>query len=75
MPRKATHPQREDNYSAHTATGSMVTSACAAAVDHQNLAELVWKHFAEEITQAVHEAQQALAPKKKFSALAKSQKR
>ena len=58
----------------HTAAGAMDKSGAASAGNDQDLAELVWKHFAEEVTQAVHEAQQVLAPKK-ISALAKSQKR
>jgi hypothetical protein len=42
---------------------------------HQILADLVWKYFGEEITQALQEAQQALAPTKGRSKIAKSGKR
>jgi len=37
------------------------------AGDEQDLAELVWKYFSEEITQAVIEVQEALSPEQSGS--------
>jgi len=53
----------------------MDKSEAAGAANDNNLAELVWRHFAEEITEALHEAQQALAPGKAHRSSAKSRKR
>ena len=50
-------------------------SGTVARETSQDLAQLVWKYFGEEITQAFQEAQQALAPAKDHSTTAKSQKR
>jgi hypothetical protein len=45
------------------------------AETYQDLADLVWKYFGEEITQSVQETQQALTPTNGRSTTAKSQKR
>jgi hypothetical protein len=37
-------------------------SPCQGAGDEQDLAELVWKYFGEEITQTLTETQEALTP-------------
>ena len=39
----------------------------AAAADKDQLTDLVWKYFAEEITEALMEVQEALAPEEKGS--------
>ena len=43
------------------------TSPIAEANRNQDLAELVWKYFSEEITQAVIEVQEALSPEQSGS--------
>lgn len=53
----------------------MDKSGAACAGNDQDLAQLVWKHFADEIGEALREAQQAMAPAKSQSSRAKSQKR
>ena len=47
--------------------GAAATSPIAEANRNQDLAELVWKYFGEEITQAVTEAQEALSPEQSGS--------
>ena len=42
--------------------GAAATSPIAEANRNQDLAELVWKYFSEEITQALTETQEALTP-------------
>jgi len=42
--------------------GAAATSPIAEANRNQDLAELVWKYFSEEITQAVIEVQEGLSP-------------
>jgi hypothetical protein len=42
--------------------GAMDNSPFQGASDEQDLAELVWKYFGEEITQALTETQEALTP-------------
>jgi hypothetical protein len=59
----------------HTAAGPMDKSSAAGAANGNNFAELVCKHFREQITQALQETQQALVPAKGNSTIAKSQKR
>jgi len=55
--------------------GAMGESGTVPKDSYQDLTQLVWKHFAEEITQALQEAQQVLAPAKGRSTTANSQKR
>jgi uncharacterized membrane protein YfbV (UPF0208 family) len=50
-------------------------SGTVATDTSQDLAQLIWKYFREEITQALQEAQQALAPVKNQPRTAKSRKR
>jgi hypothetical protein len=50
----------------HSGTGPQNSSG-ATVDDRQTLADLVWKYFADEITEAVIEVQQALVPKKSRS--------
>jgi hypothetical protein len=59
----------------HTVAGAPAKSGFTETADDENLAELVWKHFSEEITQALQQTQQDLAPVKDRSIRAKSQKR
>jgi len=47
--------------------GSGATSPIAEANRNQDLAELVWKYFSEEITQAIIEVQEALSPEQSGS--------
>lgn len=47
----------------------------AGADAAHDLAQLVWKHFPDEIGEALREAQRAVAPAKSQSTRAKSQKR
>ena len=42
--------------------GAVDNSIFRGAGDEQDLAELVWKYFGEEITQALTETQEALTP-------------
>ena len=42
--------------------GTVVNSISQGAADEQDLAELVWKYFGEEIIQALTEIQEALTP-------------
>ena len=44
------------------ANTSVDNSIFRGAGDEQDLAELVWKYFGEEITQALTETQEALTP-------------
>lgn len=53
----------------------MDKSGTAGPANDQNLAELVWKYFEEELIRVLQEAQQALAPKKGLSTTPKPQKR
>ena len=48
----------------HIAAGAVDNSATGGTDNDQILAELVWKYFAEEISEALNEAQAALAPKR-----------
>ena len=45
----------------HIGAGAMDNSATGGADNDQDLAQLVWKHFADEIRDALREAQEALA--------------
>ena len=45
----------------HIAAGVMDSSATVGADDDQDLAQLVWKYFGDEIRDALREAQEALA--------------
>jgi hypothetical protein len=45
----------------------VATSPIAEVNRNQDLAELVWKYFSEEITQAVIEVQEALSPEQSGS--------
>lgn len=47
--------------------GAAATSPIAEANRNQDLAELVWKYFSEEITQAVIEVQEAVSPEQSGS--------
>ena len=47
--------------------GAGDNSPFQGAGDEQDLAELVWKYFSEEITQAVIEVQEALSPEQSGS--------
>jgi hypothetical protein len=47
--------------------GAAATSPIAEVNRNQDLAELVWKYFSEEITQAVIEVQEALSPEQSGS--------
>jgi len=47
--------------------GAVDNSIFRGAGDEQDLAELVWKYFSEEITQAVIEGQEALSPEQSGS--------
>ena len=47
--------------------GAAATPPIAEANRNQDLAELVWKYFSEEITQAVIEVQEALSPEQSGS--------
>jgi hypothetical protein len=47
--------------------GAAATSPIAEANRNQDLAELVWKYFSEETTQAVIEVQEALSPEQSGS--------
>jgi hypothetical protein len=51
----------------HAGAGAAATSPMAEANRKQDLAELVWKYFGEEITQALTEAQKALTPEQSGS--------
>ena len=55
--------------------GPMAQSSWACAGNNQNLPEIVWKYFGEEITEALREVQQGLAPAKGCSTTGNSQKR
>jgi len=57
------------------AAGAMDNAGFVETTSHQILADLVWKYFGEEITQALQEAQQALEAEKVRSTTAKSQER
>ena len=46
----------------HTAVGAVDNSATVGADNDQDLAELVWMYFREEISQTLAEVQEALAP-------------
>ena len=60
--------QRLDTYPAdHNSAGVVDNSGSVGADDDEDLAQLVWKHFAEEISQALTEVQKALAPEQSGS--------
>jgi len=76
MKKSATQTRKQclDQDPADHSVGAMDNSGAAGAANDQDLAELVCKHFREEITQALQEAQQALTPQKGRSARATAQK-
>ena len=55
-----------------SAAGAMHTAATTGAENAQDLAELVWKYFREEISETLRELQAALAPHKHGSTTRKS---
>jgi hypothetical protein len=66
MKKSATGPQTRSPTNIyppdHMAAWPMDKSGAAGAANDNNLAELVWKHFREEITQALQETQQVRIP-------------
>src|SRR5262245_13579965 len=65
--RDATSKSYQPALPAKPGAGAAATSRVAEANRNQNVAELVWKYFSEEITQAVSEVQEALSPEQSGS--------
>ena len=60
-----TRPSHTDIYPPDPIAASAAdNSGVVGAESHQDLAELAWKYFAEEIGETLREVQQALAPEK-----------
>ena len=77
MKKNATQQQtRSPNiYPADNTAAGLMDKPGAGAGNDQDLAELVWKYFREEITEAIQESQQALTPANGRSTTGKSPKR